>query len=60
MDVIGRVREFKGEKYIYPTIVLKVKDPNVIPLRIMEITRVRMKKALAFLTRRSEEGLGSL
>jgi RPA family protein len=37
IDVIGKIREYKGEIYIMPEIVRKVEDPNFELLRKLEI-----------------------
>ncbi len=46
LDVIGRVREFSGEIYLQPELIIRVEDPNLETLRLLEIVRAR-KKALA-------------
>ncbi len=46
LDVIGRVRRWGGELYISPQLVIKVEDPNLETVRILEIVRAR-KKLLA-------------
>jgi RPA family protein len=46
VDVIGRVREFEGEVYLTPDIVLQVSDPNWETVRNLEILKAR-KKLLA-------------
>jgi len=46
LDVIGRVREFSGEIYLQPELIMRVEDPNLETLRLLEIVRAR-KKALA-------------
>ena len=45
IDVIGRVREFEGEVYLVPELVLRVEDPNWELVRELEILRLR-KQAL--------------
>jgi len=37
VDVIGKVREYQGERYIIPEIARKVKDPNYELLRRLEL-----------------------
>ena len=37
VDVIGKVREWNGEVYMIPEVVLKVDDPNIELLRRLEI-----------------------
>lgn len=39
VDVIGRVREYNGERYIMPEIVRTVTDPNLETLRWLEILK---------------------
>jgi hypothetical protein len=54
--VIGRVRKFEEEIYIFPEIVRKVEDPNWWIVRKLEIARLRtLGKRLAEL--RKEKGL---
>lgn len=46
VDVIGRVREFEGEVYLVPDLILPVKDPNWELVRELEIVGSR-REALA-------------
>lgn len=46
VDVIGGVREYLGERYLRPYLLLKVKDPNWEVVRELEILLAR-RKALA-------------
>ena len=46
LDVIGKVREFSGEIYLQPELIMRVEDPNLETLRLLEIVRAR-KKMLA-------------
>jgi RPA family protein len=46
IDVMGRVREFEGEVYLVPELILRVEDPNWELVRELEILRAR-KRALA-------------
>jgi RPA family protein len=46
LDVIGKVREFSGEIYLQPELIMRVEDPNQETLRLLEIVRAR-KKMLA-------------
>lgn len=46
IDVVGRVREFEGEVYLVPELILHVEDPNWELVRELEILRVR-RQALA-------------
>ena len=39
VDVIGKVREYLGEIYIIPEIVIKVEDPNLELLRRLEVMK---------------------
>ncbi len=41
VDVIGRVREYGGEIYLVPDIVVKVEDPNWEVVRELEVLRTR-------------------
>lgn len=43
VDVIGRIREYLGEKYLVPQLLLKVKDPNWETVRELEILLMRRK-----------------
>jgi hypothetical protein len=43
VDVIGRVREYLGERYLVPHLLLKVKDPNWEVVRELEILLARRK-----------------
>jgi biotin operon repressor len=43
LDVIGRIKEFAGEIYLQPELVMRVKDPNLETLRLLEIVRIRKK-----------------
>lgn len=46
VDVIGRVREYEGEIYLVPEIILRPEDPNWELTRELEILQAR-RKALA-------------
>jgi len=46
IDVIGRVREFEGEIYLVPELIVRVGDPNWELVRELEVLRAR-KLALA-------------
>ncbi len=39
IDVMGRIRSWRDTIYLYPLLVSKVKDPNLILLRELEILR---------------------
>lgn len=41
IDVIGRVREFEGEVYLVPELIMRVEDPNWELVRELEILRAR-------------------
>ena len=41
IDVVGRVREFEGEVYLVPELILRVEDPNWELVRELEILRAR-------------------
>ncbi len=43
LDVIAKIRSWKDEPYLAPIIVLKVKDPNLILLRELEIIRRNLR-----------------
>lgn len=43
LDVIGRVKEFSGEIYLQPELVMRVEDPNLETLRLLELVRARKK-----------------
>ncbi len=47
VDVVGKPREWRGEKYVQPMIVIRVEDPNVILLRELEILRSWFRRAAA-------------
>lgn len=46
IDVIGRVREFNGEIYLTPELIINVKDPNWELVRELEIITLR-REAIA-------------
>ncbi|MEM0359549.1 MAG: OB-fold nucleic acid binding domain-containing protein [Candidatus Hadarchaeales archaeon] len=46
IDVIGRMREYLGERYLVPQLILRIKDPNWEVVRELEILLAK-KKALA-------------
>ncbi|RDD52955.1 MAG: hypothetical protein BA066_06945 [Candidatus Korarchaeota archaeon NZ13-K] len=56
VDVIGRVRSWKDSIYLSPTLVIKVRDPNAILLRELEILR-RMLRVRVEPRRREEDRL---
>ncbi len=43
VDVIGRVRSWRDSLYLYPIILVKVRDPNFILLRGLEILRRKLR-----------------
>jgi hypothetical protein len=43
VDVIGRVREYLGERYLVPHLLLKVRDPNWEVVRELEILLARRR-----------------
>ena len=43
VDVLGRVREYGGEVYLVPDVVIKVRDPNWELVRELEILRARRR-----------------
>ncbi len=43
LDVVGRVREWRGERYVVPQLTVRVEDPNWILVRTLEILRERMR-----------------
>ena len=47
LDVVGRVREWRGERYVVPQLTVRVEDPNWILVRTLEILRERMRIAAA-------------
>ena len=44
VDVIGRIREYNGELYILPEIIVKIDDPNFEVLRKLEIEKWEISK----------------
>ena len=44
VDVIGRIREYNGELYILPEIIVKINDPNFEVLRKLEIEKWEISK----------------
>jgi len=44
VDVIGRIREYNGELYILPEIIVKIDDPNFEVLRKLEIEKWEILK----------------
>jgi len=51
VDVAGKVREYNGEIYIAPEIVVKITDPNFETMRILE---------LALITRQQKERIAKI
>ncbi len=43
IDVIGRIRSWRDTLYLYPLLVIKVRDPNMIFLRELEILRRKLR-----------------
>ncbi len=43
IDVIGRIRSWRDTLYLYPILVIKVRDPNTIFLRELEILRRKLR-----------------
>lgn len=39
VDLIGKVREYNGEIYLMPEVIAKVRDPNMLLLRKLELMR---------------------
>jgi len=56
LDVIGRVREWRGERYVVPQLTVRVQDPNWVLVRTLEILRERLRAAAAAAAGASEEG----
>ncbi len=56
LDVVGRVREWKGERYVVPQLTVRVEDPNWILVRALEILRERMRIAAASAGEEGAEG----
>lgn len=54
VDVVGRVRAYRGEKYVYPNLVIQVKDPNWIIVRNLEILRSSLKKLISYMSTSAE------
>ncbi|MEM2874427.1 MAG: OB-fold nucleic acid binding domain-containing protein [Candidatus Hadarchaeales archaeon] len=52
VDVVGRIREFEGELYVVPDLIIEVRDPNLELLRELE----NMKQAIAL---RASEAVGT-
>jgi len=40
VDIIGKIREYNGEIYIQPEIIVKIEDPNFEVLRKLEIEKL--------------------
>jgi RPA family protein len=49
LDVIARVRAYKEEKYLYPTLIVKLDDPNWLIVNNLELMRRRLKQMITFL-----------
>ncbi|MBN2094883.1 MAG: hypothetical protein JW727_02445 [Candidatus Aenigmarchaeota archaeon] len=45
VDVIAKIREYNGERYLQPEIVAKVEDPNFEVLRKLELRKLRRHPA---------------
>ncbi|MDK2384265.1 MAG: hypothetical protein QI199_05595 [Candidatus Korarchaeota archaeon] len=43
VDVIGRIRSWRDTLYLYPILVIKVRDPNDIFLRELEVLRRKLR-----------------
>ncbi|MDK2372023.1 MAG: OB-fold nucleic acid binding domain-containing protein [Candidatus Korarchaeota archaeon] len=43
VDVIGRIRSWRDTLYLYPILVIKVRDPNAIFLRELEVLRRKLR-----------------
>jgi len=43
LDVIARVRAYRGEKYLYPSLIVKLEDPNWLIVSNLELMRRRLK-----------------
>ncbi len=43
VDVIGRIRSWRDTLYLYPVLVIRVRDPNAIFLRELEILRRKLR-----------------
>ncbi|GEM_PF-746990 len=43
VDVIGRIRSWRDTLYLYPILVIKIKDPNAIFLRELEVLRRKLR-----------------
>jgi len=54
LDVIARVRAYKGEKYLYPVLIVRLDDPNWLIVDNLELLRRRLKLIITSL--RSSSG----
>ncbi len=55
LDVIAKIRAYKGEKYLYPTLIVKLEDPNWLIVSNLELMRRRLKFIITFLRSSSEK-----
>ena len=44
VDFIGRVREYNDERYLIPEIIIKITDPNMETLRMLEVAKFLKEK----------------
>ncbi len=44
VDVIGKVREYNGEKYILPELIKKIENPNWETLRMLELAKIKIEQ----------------
>ena len=43
LDIVGRVREYRGERYLMPETIRKIDDPNFESLRDLELIQIERK-----------------
>ncbi len=58
LEVIAQVRAYKGEKYLHPSLVIKLKDPNWLIVGNLELMR-RVLKPIITMLRSSSSEFGS-
>ena len=49
LDIIAKVRAYRGEKYLYPSLIVKLEDPNWLIVNNLELMRRRLKLLITFL-----------
>jgi RPA family protein len=56
VNVIGRVREYRGQIYILPEIVKQVSDPRMMELRLLELEEARTPESEPFVEEEVVQG----